>query len=111
MRDFEAAKSKLEEETSALIQIEPIQLEENAAPTPPDSDVVQKLRVAIKKLNGVAAKTRGIGGGTVGLHFRRKGIHTAVRPTVDDLAHQPNGYRKIDNIVEDAKVFVHLAMS
>ena len=111
MRDFEAVKSKLEEETGALIQIEPIQLEENAAPTPPDSEVVQKLRVAIKKLNGVDAKARGIGGGTVGLHFRRKGIHTAVWSTVDDLAHQPNEYCKIDNIVKDAKVFVHVAMS
>jgi succinyl-diaminopimelate desuccinylase len=111
LRDIEAVKSRLEEETGAQIRIEPIQLEENAAPTPPDSEVVQKLRAAIKKLTGIDAKAKGIGGGTVGLYFRRKGIHTAVWSTIDDLAHQPNEYCKIDNIVNDAKVFVHVAMS
>jgi len=55
------------------------------------------------------AKPIGVGGGTVGAYFRRKGIQTAVWSTLDDLAHQPNEYCKIENIVNDAKVFLHVA--
>ncbi len=111
MKDIEAVKTKLEKETGAQVEITPVQYEENAAPTPADSEVVQKLRTAMKKLRGIDAKPTGIGGGTVGLYFRRKGIHTAVWSTLDDMAHRPNEYCRIDNVVNDAKVFVHVAMS
>lgn len=109
MQDIESIKSSLENETHAQIEIKPVQYEENTAPTPSDSEVVQKLKTALKKLRSVDAKPIGIGGGTVGLYFRRKGIHTAVWSTLDDLAHQPNEYCKIDNIINDAKVFAHVA--
>ena len=65
----------------------------------------------MKELRGLDAKPLGIGGGTVGAYFRRKGIQTAVWSTLDDLAHQPNEYCKIVNMVDDAKVFVHVAAS
>jgi succinyl-diaminopimelate desuccinylase len=111
MQDVESIKSTLEKETQAQIEVKPVQYEENTAPTPTDSEVVQKLKGALKKLRDIDAKSIGIGGGTVGLYFRRKGIHTAVWSTLDDMAHQPNEYCKIDNIVNDAKVFVHVAMT
>jgi succinyl-diaminopimelate desuccinylase len=72
---------------------------------------VQELKLALRQLRGLEAKSIGIGGGTVGAYFRREGIHTAVWSTLDDLAHQPNEYCKIENMVNDAKVFVHLASS
>jgi succinyl-diaminopimelate desuccinylase len=109
MNEIKTVKSKLERETSAHVEIEPIQYEENTAPTPTDSEVVVKLKTALKKLRGIDAKPVGIGGGTVGLYFRRKGIHTVVWGTLDELAHQPNEYCKIDNMINDAKVFVHVA--
>jgi len=109
--DIESLKSKLEKETGATIEVKPVQSEENVNPTPTDSEVVQKLMMALKKLRGIDAKPIGIGGGTVGLYFRRKGIQTAVWSTLDDMAHQPNEYCKIDNMVKDAKVFVHVALS
>jgi len=109
--DFEAVKSKLEKETGAKIELTPVQSEENTTPTPTESEIVQRLKTALKKLRGFDARLVGIGGGTVGLYFRRKGIHTAVWSTLDDLAHQPNEYCKIDNILKDSKVFLHVALS
>ncbi len=111
MKDFESVKSELEKETGAKIELTPIQFEQNTAPTATDSEVVYRVKTALKKLRGLDARPVGIGGGTVGLYFRRKGIDTAVWSTVDDMAHQPNEYCKIDNIVNDAKVFVHVALS
>jgi succinyl-diaminopimelate desuccinylase len=111
MKDFEAVKSKMEEETGAKIELTPVQFEENTAPTSTESEIVQRVKTALKKLRGFDARLVGIGGGTVGLYFRRKGIHTAVWSTLDDMAHQPNEYCKIDNILNDAKVFLHVALS
>jgi succinyl-diaminopimelate desuccinylase len=111
MKDIESLKSKLEKETGARIELKPVQYEQNTNPTPTDSEIVQKLKAALKKLRGTEAEAIGIGGGTVGLYFRRKGIHTAVWSTLEDMAHQPNEYCKIENIVNDAKVFVHVAAS
>lgn len=111
MKDMESLKSKLEKETGATIELNPVQSEENTKPTPTDSVVVQKLKAALKKLRSIDAKPIGVGGGTVGLYFRRKGIQTAVWSTLDDMAHQPNEYCKIDNMVNDAKVFVHVALN
>ena len=111
MRDIEAMKSKVEKDTGAQIELIPVQIEENVEPTPVDSEVVQKLVRALKDLRSTEGKPIGIGGGTVGLYFRRKGIDTAVWSTLDDLAHQANEYCTIDNLVNDAKVFVHVAMN
>lgn len=111
MMEIESVKSKLEKETGAQIEATPVQYEENTSPTPTDSEVIIKLKNALKALRGIDARPIGIGGGTVGLYFRRKGIHTAVWSTLDDLAHQPNEYCKIENMINDAKVFVHVAVS
>ena len=111
LKDVEGIKSKLEKETGAQIEITPIQKEQNINPTPVDSEVVQKLTSALKELRGIEAKPLGIGGGTVGLYFRRKGMNVVVWSTLDDMAHQPNEYCKIDNIVNDAKVFMHVILS
>lgn len=111
LTDIESLKSKLEKETGATIDVEPTQNEQNTNPTPVDSEVVQKLTAALKSLRGIDAKAIGIGGGTVGLYFRRKGIKTAVWSTLDDMAHQPNEYCKIANMINDAKVFVHVALN
>jgi succinyl-diaminopimelate desuccinylase len=109
--DVESLKAKLEKESGAKIEITAVQNEQNTNPTPTDSEVVQKLQNALKALRGTKTNAVGIGGGTVGLYFRRKGIHTVVWSTLDDMAHQPNEYCKIDNMVNDAKVFVHLALN
>ena len=111
LRDLESVKLNVQKETGAKIELTPVQIEENVPPTPIDSVVVQKLTNALMKLRGIKAHPVGIGGGTVGLYFRRKGINTAVWSTIDDLAHQPNEYCKIENLVNDAKIFVHVALN
>lgn len=111
LKTFEAVKASVEKETGATIELTPVQMEENVAPTPVNSEVVLKLSNALKKLRGIDCKPVGIGGGTVGLYLRRKGINTAIWSTLDSMAHQPNEYCKIENIVNDAKVFVHIALN
>ncbi len=111
LADVESSRSKVQKETGAVIEVKAAQAEQNTNPTPVDSEVVLKLKDALKNLRGINASAIGIGGGTVGLYFRRKGINTAVWSTLDDMAHQPNEYCKIDNMVNDAKVFVHVALS
>jgi succinyl-diaminopimelate desuccinylase len=111
MKDFESVKGAVEKETGARIELTLVQMEENVPPTPANSEVVMKLSNALKRLRGIESRPIGIGGGTVGLYFRRKGINTAIWSTLDEMAHQPNEYCKIDNIVNDAKVFVHVALN
>ena len=72
--------------------------------TPVDSPVVKELSAAIKKVTGKKARPIGIGGGTVGGYLRIKGYSAAVWSTLDEMAHQPNEYCKIKNLMQDAKV-------
>jgi succinyl-diaminopimelate desuccinylase len=109
MKEIEPVRVRLEKETGASIEVKSIQQEQNTNPTPMDSPIVVRLKTALKQLRGVDAKAIGIGGGTVGAYFRRKGIQTAVWSTLDDMAHQPNEYCKIENMINDAKIFVHVA--
>ena len=109
MGQIESVRLRLEKETGAKIEVDPKQREQNTNPTPTESPIVRKLKNALKQLRGLDATPIGIGGGTVGAYFRRKGMHTAVWSTLDDLAHQPNEYCKIENMVNDAKVFAYVA--
>ena len=66
------------------------------------AQIVKKLSQAIYKTRGINAKTIGIGGGTVGAELRREGIEAAVWSTLEDMAHQPNEYCVIQNMIDDA---------
>jgi len=92
------------------IEVEVLQREDAAPPTDPKSEIVRLLKEAIKELRGKDAKVGGIGGGTFAAFFRRRGIPAVVWATLDETAHQPNEYAKIDNMVEDAKVMAYLAL-
>lgn len=82
--------------------------EDAAQPTSENSEIVQLLRVRIKEERGIDAKAIGIGGGTCAGFFRREGFESAVWSTGDDIAHQPNEYSTIKNMVDDAKIFALL---
>lgn len=99
---------ELEKEFGVKISFESPQREQAAPATPPDSPVVKTLEKAISKVYGVAAKPMGIGGGTVAAYFRREGYNAAVWAKIDELAHQPNEYCVIDNMIGDCKVFAHI---
>jgi succinyl-diaminopimelate desuccinylase len=52
----------------------------------------------------------GIGGGTVAKFFRQAGFPCVVWCTMDDRAHTPDEYMRISHVLEDAKVFAHVAL-
>ena len=84
--------------------------DESSPPTREDSEIVQRLRRAIKVARNIDAKLCGIGGNTCAAFFRKAGLETAVWSTTDGKAHEPNEYAKIDNLIEDAKVFALLPL-
>lgn len=92
------------------IEVEIIQRLDAPQPTDPNSEIVKLLKEAIKLLRGKEAHVGGIGGGTFAAFFRKIGIPAVVWATLDETAHQPNEYAKIDNMVEDAKVMAALAL-
>jgi succinyl-diaminopimelate desuccinylase len=105
LRDVNNLKAEFEEKYGVRIDVEVVLRNDSPPPTPEDSEVVVRLMEAVKYSRGVKPKTVGIGGGTVAALFRSRGIPAAVWSTVDETAHQPNEYAKIENIVADAIVF------
>jgi succinyl-diaminopimelate desuccinylase len=99
---------EIEEKFGVKITTSSAQREEAAPATPPDAPVVKALSAAIKAVYRVKAKPMGIGGGTVAAFFRRAGFGAVVWSKIDEVAHQPNEYTIIDNMVGDSKVFAHL---
>lgn len=99
---------KVEKESGAKITLEHAHVFSAPPATRSDSRIVKNLQAAIKKVRGVNAKPIGIGGGTCAAFFREKGLPAAVWETSFETAHEPNEYIKIDNLVNDAKVFALL---
>ncbi len=90
------------------ISFEAVQREEAAPPTSENAEIVQLLKKVVKEQRGIDAGPIGIGGGTCAGFFRRAGFESAVWFTCDDIAHQPNEFLVIKNMVDDAKVFAGL---
>lgn len=95
----EEEKGKFEVKVSVLQRLDA------APPTPADSEIVKLLKSTVEKVRGIEVRIGGIGGGTCAAFFRKKGWHAAVWSTIDETAHQPNEYKRISHLVEDAKVF------
>ena len=98
---------KRKHEREGKIDVEVVQ-KETSPPTPENSEVVKLLSKAIELMRGIKPSLFGIGGNTCAAFFRKAGFHTAVWSTVDGMAHQPNEYAVIENMVADAKVFAAL---
>lgn len=99
---------EIQKEFGVTINMSSPQCEPAAPPTPADAPVVTSLKAAIKDVYGREAEAMGIGGGTVAAYFRKAGFNAAVWSTLDELAHQPNEYCVIDNLIGDTKVFAHM---
>lgn len=99
------------EKTGAEIKVEIVQKTIAPKPTETNARIVVMLEEAIRRIRGIKPKIGGIGGGTCAAHFRRNGIPAVVWSTIDEMAHQPNEYAKVENLVNDAKVFAYLAIS
>ncbi len=108
MRTIRKVAKEIEKETGAKISFENVRKGKAPKATPVDSPIVKNLQKALKDVRGTHAKPMGIGGGTCAACFREKGLPAAVWETNDELAHEPNEYCKISNMVGDAKVMARL---
>jgi len=99
---------RIEKEFNVKITMEEEQKAPAAPPTSPDAPVALVLKKAVKDVYGLEAQPTGIGGGTVAAVFRDAGFEAACWSKLDEMAHMPNEYCLIDNMVNDAKVFAHI---
>ncbi|WP_313413105.1 M20 family metallo-hydrolase [Sedimentibacter sp.] len=74
-------------------------------PTNPDAEIVKKLVSSISE-TGRSAYLGGIGGGTCAAILRKHNIPTVVWSTLDEMAHQPNEYVLVSNVINDTKIFL-----
>jgi succinyl-diaminopimelate desuccinylase len=109
LKNISALASEFEKKTGAKIRIEVVNKNIASKPTDERAKIVLMLKEAIKETGRKDVKVGGIGGGTCAAFFRKAGIPAVVWATMDEMAHQPNEYAKIENIVNDAKVFAYLA--
>jgi succinyl-diaminopimelate desuccinylase len=103
--------AELEKKTGATITLEVLQKQIAPKLKDDNSEIVALLKKALKDARGLDAQVGGIGGGTCAAFFRKAGVPAVVWSTVDEVAHQPNEYAKIENMVDDAKIFALLAIS
>jgi succinyl-diaminopimelate desuccinylase len=111
LQSIRALAEKFQNETGAKIDVEVVSKSIAPKPTDPNAKVVTMLREAIRDVRGIEPKIGGIGGGTCAAFFRRIGIPAVVWSTIDETAHQPNEYAKIENMANDAKIFALMAIS
>jgi len=109
LADVNATAAEIAQKTGAKIKVEIVQKMVAPKPTDPSSPIVLLLTEALKKARGTQPKIGGIGGGTCAAYFRKAGIPAVVWSTVGDVAHQPDEFASVDNLVNDAKVFALLA--
>lgn len=110
LKDIKSIINEFEEKTGATIKIEIIQKQLAPKSTNDNAEIVVLLKKALKEARNIDATIGGIGGGTCAAFFRKQKIPAVVWSTIDELAHQPNEYAKIQNMIEDAKVFALLAI-
>lgn len=111
LKDIHGLAEKFRKKTGATIKIEVLHKSTAPKPTDVNARIVTMLTEAIRNVRKVKPKVGGIGGGTCAAFFRRINVPAVVWSTVDDMAHQPDEYAKIENLVNDAKVFVSLALA
>ena len=104
------ALSKAPEFDGTSIKIEEFNREDPAPATDADSEIVKLIKSAIEEIRGIKPGMIGIGGGTVAAFTRKEGMHTVVWSTGEEVAHQPNEYVNISDIINDAKVFVRILL-
>jgi len=97
-----------EDRSGARIEVGVEQLGKTGEPSPMEGEAIDTLKEAIKRVRGVDARSCGIGGGTCANIFRQHGFQAYAWETVEGMAHTPDEYCKVDNLVSDSKVFAQI---
>jgi len=108
MSEIRKITKKVEKKFSVTIEISQQQYVQSTPPTPPAAPVVSALQKAVKKVYGLDAFPGGVGAGTVAAYLRSRDYPAAVWSKSNMMAHQPDEYCSIINMIGDAKVFAHL---
>jgi len=108
--DINDLAKQFKSKTGADIKFEPVQKTVAPKPTDAKAKIVKMLAEAVRAVRKVEPRIGGIGGGTCAAYFRRIGVPAVVWSTIDETAHQPDEYAKIENLVSDAKVYASLAI-
>lgn len=87
------------------VEVEVVSREPAAPATPVDSEVVVRLKEAIRRIYGLECRAGGIGGGTVARLMRHRNIPAAVWSRVFDNAHVPNEAARLSDAVNDARTY------
>jgi len=96
---------EVQEKFKVVIELSAEQKEQAAPATDLQAPVIGLLSQAIRTVYEIEPRPQGIGGGTVAALLRKRGYPAVVWSKIDDMAHQPNEYCRIDNLAGDAKVF------
>ncbi len=110
IREMKKLARETEKKFRVKIQLEPVQKEIAAPPTPVDAPAALAIAKAVKELRRKKPKTIGIGGGTVAKYLREAGFPCVVWSTMDEQAHRPDEHAKVSHMLADAKVFAHIAL-
>jgi succinyl-diaminopimelate desuccinylase len=111
LKNIKVLAKDFAKKSGAKIEIETLQKSVAPKPTDANSKIVTILKEALRKARGTEPKVGGIGGGTCAAFFRKIDAPAVVWSTIDETAHQPNEYTKIQNLINDAKIYALLAIS
>lgn len=107
--EVEGILREFEQKTGAKISMDIVQNQPAPSLLDGNAEIVTLLKSALKTVRGIEAHVGGIGGGSCAAFFRKQGIPAVLWSTVDDVAHQPDEYCKVESMVADAKIFALLA--
>lgn len=103
-------KLAISEFPGVYVEVEAVIRNDAPKPTDKNSDIAKELLNALRELRKIKPKLVGIGGGTCASLFRELDIPAIAWSTQEPIAHQPNEYAVIDNIIDDAKVFAYMCI-
>ena len=105
---FRALAADIAERFGVTIDVDIQMSEPAAAPTPEDSAVVTSLKKAVKEVLGVDCWCGGVGGSTVAVSFRERGMNAAVWAHIFENCHTPNEAARLSFAVGDAQVYASM---
>ncbi len=97
-----------EERTGAVIEVTAERIDPAGDASSTEGEGAVALRKAVRRIRRIEPTIVGIGGQTCANWFRQAGMDAYVWETCDELAHQVDEYARIDNLVDDAKVYAAL---